>query len=107
MLGVVHVAIECLEGVGLGNVVLEDHSPKYFLPLVFGIGALVHQVKVISVYAEHSQQVGVDHLLQNILAVHAGNEIHLVHLQFLQNAHAFYRCMVEITRAVGKLDDIA
>lgn len=60
---VIHLTIQCLQCIGLGNVIFEDNSSKYLLPLVLRVRALIHKIEKISIDAEHTDDIGVYHLL--------------------------------------------
>ena len=60
---VVDEGIEGLEGICLCDSVLQDHSPEDLLPLVLGVGALVHQVIIVLVSVKQAQNIGIYHHL--------------------------------------------
>lgn len=79
---VVDEGVEGLKSIGLGYPILQDYPPEDLLPLIFRIRALVHQIIVILVGVQQPQNIRIDHHLQDILAIHARNILHLIHLQF-------------------------
>lgn len=60
---VIHLTIQCLQCIGLGYVIFEDNSSEYLLPLVLRVCALIHEIEEISIDAEHTDDIGVYHLL--------------------------------------------
>jgi hypothetical protein len=97
---IVHVGAQGLHGVGLGHVVLQNHTSEDPFLLVLGVSALVHEIVLGLVDVQQSQHVGVDHRLQHVLTIRAGHVFHLVHQQLVKDVHVTQGSVVEVPRTV-------
>jgi hypothetical protein len=104
---VIHLAIECLQCISLWHIVFEDDSSKDLLSLIFRVGAFIHKIEEVSIDAEDTNYIGVDYLFQYVLAIHTRNKLHLIQLKLLEDAHPLDGSVIEISRAIGKLNHVS
>ena len=93
------------DSVSFGYIILKHYPFKDAFVLVLGVGAFVHQVKLL-IHIEQSQKIGVYHCLQHIFAVHTANLLNSLTLQFLKDAQTFDGGMVEVSGSMGHLDQL-
>ena len=81
-MAIVHVCAQSLEGIGFGHAILEDDSSEYLLPLIFRVGALIHQI-IVLVLIKQPNEIGIQNHLEYVLAIHRNHVLDALHLHLL------------------------